>query len=88
MKLPRVRHIRVTNPFTFISTIGTKSENRDIGNKLTVPELELSFLIMTDLDIQVSKCTRSPVSLSKGRISLFRTFCYVILSSTQLVFTK
>ena len=88
MELQRVRHIRVTNTFTSISTIGIKSEHRDIGNKLTVPELELSFLIMTDLDIQVSKCTRSPMSLSKGRISLFPTFCCVILSSTQLVFTK
>lgn len=40
------------NTFAFISAIGIKSENRDIGDKLTAPELELSFLIMTDLDIQ------------------------------------
>ena len=57
MELQRVGHNRVPNTFAFISAIGIKSENRNISDKLTAPELELSFLIMTDLDIQVSTHT-------------------------------
>ena len=57
MELQRVGHNRVPNTFAFITAIGIKSENRDISDKLTAPELELSFLIMTDLDIQVSTHT-------------------------------
>lgn len=48
----------------------------------SVSELDLSFEIMTDSVIQISKHTRNPLSLAKGRVPLYPTFCYVILSST------